>query len=281
MTTQTWTCPAGEYAVHIEGEGPPLLLIHGIGPGTSVRANFGGAMPALAARRTVYGLDLIGFGASVPKDRAPRFDFDAWVMQASDAIARIHAVGAGEVQVWGQSLGAAVALRASTAHECVSRIVGTGSGGGARTLNDALARFWTTPDSPAQLREAMAGAVYDASRLSDEQIAQRFATLQAGAGAAFSKMMGEGSDREALLQSCWLSPEVLRDVRADVLLIHGRDDRPVPYRESALHLTDHIDRCTLVLLGRCGHNPLIERAQDVLKLALDHLDQLAFDHLDT
>ena len=267
MTTHTWTCAAGDYAVHIEGKGPPLLLIHGIGPGTSVLANFGSVMPVLTAQRTVYGLDLIGFGASVRPDAPARFDFDAWVAQASDAITRINAP---DVQVWGQSLGAAVALAASSAHECVRRIVGTGSGGGARTLNAALARFWTTPDSPAQLREAMAGAVYDASRLSDEQVAQRFATLQAGAGDAFSAMMA--GDREALLQSCWLPPELLRSLRAEGLLIHGRDDRPVPYRDSALHLADHIDRCTLVLLGRCGHNPLIERAQDVLRLALDHLD---------
>lgn len=115
----------------------------------------------------------------------------------------------------------------------------------------------------------MTGAVYDANRLSDAQVMQRFATLQAGAGEAFSAMMS--GDREALLQSCWLNAEQLREVHAAVLLIHGREDRPVPY-QSALHLAEHIDRCTLVLLGRCGHNPLIERTQDVLRLALEHLD---------
>jgi 2-hydroxymuconate-semialdehyde hydrolase len=267
MRTQTWTCKSGDYAVHIEGKGPPLLLIHGIGPGTSVLANFGALLPVLAEQRTIYGLDLIGFGASVQPGTSARFDFEAWVAQASDAITRINAP---DLQLWGQSLGAAVALRASVAHDCVRRIVGTGAGGGARALNPALARFWTTPDSPAQLRDAMAGAVYDASRLSDQQVAQRFATLQAGAGATFRAMMS--GDREALLQSCWLPPELLRRLRAEVLLIHGRDDRPVPYRDSALHLADHIDRCNLVLLGRCGHNPLIEQTQQVLRLALDHFN---------
>lgn len=266
MSTQIWNFQGGDYAVHIEGQGPPLLLIHGIGPGTSVLANFGAVMPQLTASRTVYGLDLLGFGASAPTSGPARFDFEAWVAQARDAITRINAP---ELQVWGQSLGAAVALRASTGQACVSRIVGTGAGGGARTLNEALARFWTTPDSTAQLREAMAGAVYDASRLSDAQVAQRFATLLAGAGASFRAMMT--GDREALLQSCWLSPEVLHEVHADVLLIHGREDRPVPYT-AALHLAEHIDRCTLVLLGKCGHNPIIERAQDVLHLALKHLN---------
>lgn len=276
MTTHTWTCKAGNYAVHsavhMEGEGqqrgrPPLLLIHGIGPGTSVHANFGTAMPKLAEQRTIHGLDLIGFGASARPGALAAFDFAAWVEQARDAISRIDAP---EIHVWGQSLGAAVSLAASASDPRVRRIVCTGSGGGARELNEPLARFWTTPDTPDQLREAMAGAVYDASRLSTEQVAQRFATLQAGAGEAFRAMMA--GDREAHLQSCWLSPGLLRAVKADVLLIHGREDHCVPYKASALHLADHIERSTLVLLGQCGHNPIIERAQDVLRMALNHLD---------
>lgn len=267
MTTHTWTFKGSDYAVHIEGKGPPLLLVHGIGPGTSVRANFGIALPELTARRTVYGLDLVGFGASATPGMPAKFDFEGWVAQAVDAISRIDAP---DVQVWGQSLGAAVALRACAANARVKRIVCTGAGGGARALNPALARFWTTPETPQQLREAMAGAVFDAGRLSGEQVAQRFATLEAGAGAAFSAMMA--GDREQLLQSCWLSPAQLADVGADVLLIHGREDHCVPYRASALHLAEHIARSTLVLLGRCGHNPLIERTAEVMRHALNHLD---------
>ncbi len=278
MTPLFWNLPGDpsgrRYAVHIgseaKGEAPPLLLIHGIGPGTSVLANFGGALPALSAGRTVYGIDLLGFGASAQPGMDVAFDFAAWVSQARDALTRIAARHPhSEVQVWGQSLGAAIALRASTAQPAVRRIVCTGAGGGARTLNDALARFWTVPDSPGQLREAMAGAVYDPGRLSDEQIAQRFANLQAGAGEAFRAMMR--GDREAYLRSCWLAPELLRQVQAQVLLIHGREDRPVPWRDSAMHLAEHIDQATLVVLGRCGHNPLIEQAQHVLDLAINHL----------
>lgn len=129
MTTHTWTCDAGDYAVHIEGEGPALLLIHGIGPGTSMHANFGAAMPVLTARRTVYGIDLTGFGASMRPAAQARFDFAAWVSQARDAMSRIAGPN---VQVWGQSLGAAIALSASAANARVSRIVGTGAGGGVR-----------------------------------------------------------------------------------------------------------------------------------------------------
>ena len=90
-----------------------------------------------------------------------------------------------------------------------------------------------------------------------------------GLGDYFDAMMSPG--REANLQSGWLAPELLARVRAPVLLVHGREDRPVPYRDSALHLLDHLPDCHLVLLGRCGHNPMLERTAEVAALALDHL----------
>jgi 2-hydroxymuconate-semialdehyde hydrolase len=265
--TEIWSFEEGEFAVHIQGSGPPLLLIHGIGPGTSIRANFSVVMPALGAYRTLYGMDLIGFGASPRKVAAPFFDFPLWVRQARAAVARIEDPA---LAIWGQSLGASVALSVAAAVPAVNTVVATGAGGGAWNMNAALDGFWTVPASAQALRRAMAGAVYDASALSDAQITGRFEQLaQDGLGAYFEAMMS--TDRQALLRSCWLAPEVLAMVQARVLLIHGRDDRPVPYRESALHLLDYLSDARLVLLSRCGHNPMIERTTEVMSLALQHL----------
>ncbi|WPB57625.1 alpha/beta hydrolase [Xylophilus sp. GOD-11R] len=267
MKTENWHFENGSFAVHIEGEGPPLLLIHGIGPGTSFHANFGAVVPALAAHRTLYGIDLIGFGASPRKTAPPLFDFPLWVRQAEAALRRI---GGDRVDVWGQSMGAAVALSAAAASPVVRKVVGTGAGGGMRTVNPVLERFWTTPTSAEAMRAAMTGAVYDAASLTDAQVSARFELLsQEGRGAYFAAMMAAG--REAALQSGWLAPPLLGRVEADVLLVHGRDDRPVPYRDSALHLLDHLPRARLMLLGRCGHNPMLERTDEVTALALDHL----------
>ena len=265
--SDSWSFDEGDFTVHIQGSGPPLLLIHGIGPGTSIRANFSAVLPALARQRTVYGIDLIGFGAS-PGTRGPvRFDFALWVRQARAAVARI---GAPRIAIWGQSLGAAVALATAAQEPSVCAVVGTGSGGGARELNAALDRFWTAPPTPQALREAMAGAVYDPSAISDAQIAERFARLHDdGLGASFDAMMASGKAQN--LRNCWLPPETLARVQAPVLLVHGRDDQPVPYRESALHLLDHLPHARLMLLSRCGHNPMIERTDEVLSLALAHL----------
>jgi 2-hydroxymuconate-semialdehyde hydrolase len=153
----------------------------------------------------------------------------------------------------------------------VGRVIGTASGGGLPGMNDVLNGFWTAPSSAEQLRQSMSLAVHDDSRLSAEQIATRFQSLAAGGRASYFRDMMSG-DRDALLRSCRLTPDELSMVQADVLLIHGREDRPVPYRESALHLFEHLPRCTLALLGRCGHNPMLEHTSDVLALAFNHLD---------
>ena len=118
----------------------------------------------------------------------------------------------------------------------------------------------------------MASGVHDASALTDAQVDERYARLtQDGLGSYFDAMMSGG--KQDKLQSCWLSPQLLQRVRAKVLLVHGRDDRPVPYRDSALHLLDHLQDCQLVVLSRCGHNPILERTDEVLRLALSHLEE--------
>lgn len=267
MHTETWHFDEGEFAVHRVGEGPPLLLIHGIGPGTAFQANFSAVVPTLARHRTLYGIDLIGFGASPAGPDGPRFDFARWVRQAAAAVARI---GVPQVDVWGQSLGAAIALALAASSPAVRRVVATGAGGGGRWLNAALDAFWTAPADLAALRVAMQGAVFDASVLRDEQLALRLqALVRDGRGADFEAMMASGKAHN--LRSCWLAPELLSTIRAPVLLIHGREDRPVPYRESALHLFDHLGDARLVLLGRCGHNPMLEHTAAVCDLALQHL----------
>jgi len=226
-------------------------------------------LPAITSERTVYGIDLIGFGASPTKLVQPFFDMSLWVAQTRAVLQR---VAHEKLAIWGQSLGAAVALRAASGGDYpVERIIGTGAGGGLSGLNDALSGFWSAPSSAEQLLNTMQVAVYDSTALSPEQIAARYTSLVDGGRAQYFRDMMD-TDRQALLATCRLSEEELSQVQADVLLIHGREDQPVPYRESALHLFDHLPRCKLMLLGRCGHNPMLEHSSDVLSLALNHLN---------
>src|SRR5690606_41623168 len=53
----------------------------------------------------------------------------------------------------------------------------------------------------------------------------------------------------------------LADIKAPTLLIHGRDDRTVPFT-AALHLVRHIPDARMLLVTRCGHWVQLEHTDE-------------------
>jgi pimeloyl-ACP methyl ester carboxylesterase len=93
-----------DLAVHREGNGPALLLLHGIG---SDRREFTNVLPALTGRYDVLAVDLPGHGGSpaLPADTAPDFP------TLADAVERaLDRAGVPEPHVLGVSIGGRVAL---------------------------------------------------------------------------------------------------------------------------------------------------------------------------
>jgi pimeloyl-ACP methyl ester carboxylesterase len=98
------------------GEGDPLVLLHGgIGAGELLAP----IVPALAAGRRVITVDLQGHGRTADIDRPLRHE-----QMAEDVAALISALGLGQADVMGYSLGGEVALRVAIQHpESVRRLV--------------------------------------------------------------------------------------------------------------------------------------------------------------
>ena len=90
-------------AYAVEGAGPPLLLIHGVGARLDV---WDGVVTALGGRFTTIRLDLRGHGES----SKPPGPYSA-ALFAEDARALLDHLGIGRCHVAGHSLGATVALR--------------------------------------------------------------------------------------------------------------------------------------------------------------------------
>ena len=267
MTTETWTFESHQIRIYKQGSGPALLLLHGVGPGTSIPANFSAVMTPLAQRYTVYGMDLIGFGGSSRKATMPFFDFELWVRQVHHVAARI---GVPDLRVFGHSIGAALALRLAGETDFVKAVVGTGAAGGTQQLNDVLNRFWTFPETPDALRRAMLGSMFDTSGVTDTLVQERFATLQTGGiGEYFGTMMS--ADKQAMLDSVRLTPAQLARVKVPVLLIHGAHDLPCPWEQSAQSLCLGLSCCDLWVVGQCGHNPAREFTGKVLPRIVEHL----------
>ena len=262
MRESTLGGPGPRWRTCTDGAGPPLLLVHGIGPGTTAAANFASVWPALAERFTLHAPDLLGFGASEPPPGG-RFDVDAWVGQL---VAALDAIGEPRVAVLGQSIGGTLALRLASVDARVSAVVACGAAGGMSAAPDALRRFWRAPRERAAFARVLAETFHDPATLTDAQVDQRLAVLDAGARERFDALLGE--DLDAAVARTRLDASVLGRVRCPVLLVHGRDDRPVPFDANVPQLLQGLRHAHLLALARCGHNPLREHPRLVLGAAL-------------
>jgi len=61
----------GVLRYHQAGDGPPLLLLHGSGPGVTGWRNYRGVLADFAEHFTCYVLEFPGFGVSDPCDGHP------------------------------------------------------------------------------------------------------------------------------------------------------------------------------------------------------------------
>ncbi|GAB2466099.1 alpha/beta fold hydrolase [Jatrophihabitans fulvus] len=127
----------------IGGEGPPLLLIHGIGDSS---ATWRTVLPALARHHLVIAPDLLGHGAS---DK-PRADYSV-AAYANGMRDLLGVLGVDEVTLVGHSLGGGVAMQfAYQFPEKTQRMVLVASGGAGRGVSPLL-RAATLPGAQGLL----------------------------------------------------------------------------------------------------------------------------------
>lgn len=123
--------PAGRLSVYVAGQGAPLLLVHSINAAGSV-AEVRTLFEHYAAKRTVFALDLPGFGFSERSDRpyTVRLMTDAVLAMIEPMRQRC---GAQPVDVLGLSLGSEFVARAAveqpTAWRSVALVSPTGFNG--------------------------------------------------------------------------------------------------------------------------------------------------------
>jgi pimeloyl-ACP methyl ester carboxylesterase len=135
---QTLSIHGHRLAVYVAGEGPVVLLVHGMA-GSS--ATWRHVVAALAARFTVIAPDLIGHGVS-GKPRRGEYSLAAHANVLRDLL---HVLGHERATFVGQSLGGGIAMQLAYQYpEHCERLVLVGSGGLGREVN-LLLRALTFP----------------------------------------------------------------------------------------------------------------------------------------
>ncbi len=247
----------GEYSTncHDQGEGSPVLLLHGSGPGVSAWANWRLTIPALAEHFRVIAPDMVGFGYT-DRPQGIRYEMDTWVRQVLDLL---DALELEQVSLVGNSFGGALALALATRHpERVRRLVLMGSVGIEFELTEGLDRVWGYTPSPENMRALLDLFAYDRSLVSDELAELRYrASIQPGFQESFAAMFP--APRQRWVEAMSIPEERIREIACPTLIIHGREDRVIPM-ENSLRLFELIDDARLHLFGRCGHWTQIEHA---------------------
>lgn len=266
------TIDAGGIAtnIHIAGEGPDVLLIHGSGPGVSAWANWRLTIPALAQHFRVIAPDIVGFGYT---ERPPdvRYDLVQWT---SHAVAVMDALGVERCHVVGNSFGGSLALSLAIAHpDRVAGLVLMGAAGVPFAITPGLEAVWGYEPSV----EAMAGLLgifaYDRSLVGPDLAELRYrASTRPGVQEAFAAMFP--APRQQALDAITHHPDDIAGIRSPTLIVHGRDDQVIPV-SNAVTLLDLIDDAQLHVFGRCGHWTQIEYADDFNSLIVRFLQSVS------
>jgi 2-hydroxymuconate-semialdehyde hydrolase len=241
---------------------PPVLLLHGSGPGVTAAANWRPVIPALSADRRVIAPDQLGFGGTATGEQRS-YGRAAWT---GHALALLDRLRAGTVDIIGNSMGGAIALSIAVARPgAVRRIVLMGSMGVAMALPEGLDAVWGYTPGAEQMRQVIGLFADDRGLVTDELVQMRYqASLNPPVRDSWQAMFPQ--PRQRWVDDLALSGAELQAIRVPVLMVHGRDDRVVPWRSSSAQLLDLLPDSRLHVIGRCGHWTMIEKTAEFLAL---------------
>ena len=276
-TLREVTTPRGVLRYHEAGDGPPLVLLHGSGPGVTGWRNYRGNLAVFAAHYRCLVLEFPGFGVSDDFGGHP-------VIDAQGAVpAFLDGLGLERVDIIGNSMGGGVAINFAINHpERVGRLVTIGGIGtnifspgpseGIRLLQE-----FTEDPTRQRLIDWLHSMVYDPALVTEELIEERWAlatdpeTLESArrmyGKAAYAGMME--MMRRADFPMPWA---VMHKLAAPTLLTWGRDDRVSPL-DMALIPMRTIPNAEFHVFPNCGHWVMIEAKAAFERTVLSFLAQ--------
>jgi pimeloyl-ACP methyl ester carboxylesterase len=262
------------------GEGPDVLLIHGLG---GAKSSFLDTAAALSKRYRVHALDLPGFGGST-KPLTYQYtarSFSETVIDVMDAlgIERAHLVG--------NSMGGRVSIEVGLRHP--ERVAGMALLCPAvafirreyhpivRLLRPELgvlphrfmrrmveAQFWSLFCDPDAVDPSVADVAVDEFQRIYGSAGARFAFLSSARNIYLDKPFGRGGFYPRLNQ-----------LGCPTLFVWGTHDTLIP-QAFKRHVEKWLPRAEQIVLENCGHVPQIERADEVnamLEGFFGHVDE--------
>lgn len=262
------TVDAGGIATNLQekGQGSPVLLIHGSGPGVSAWANWRLNIEPLSRSKRVIAPDMVGFGFT-ERPEAATYGKDLWVRHLSDLL---DALGIAQTDIVGNSFGGGLALAFAVRYpERVRRLVLMGSVGLSFPITQGLDAVWGYEPSIQNMKKLLDIFAFDRKLVNDELAEMRYqASIQPGFQESYSKMFP--APRQAGVDALATDEAALAGLAHPALIIHGREDKVIP-PEVSTRLFGLLRNAELHMFGNCGHWTQIEHADRFNMLVADFL----------
>jgi 2-hydroxy-6-oxonona-2,4-dienedioate hydrolase len=245
-----------DYRVQVNeaGNGHPIFMIHGGGPGATGWSNYSPNIGTLSQKYHCIAVTMPGWGESSPQTVQTGRDGVEALKQLADSMGIEKAVYVGN------SMGGGAALRFTAEYPArVSHLItmGLGNPDGVSMLQ---------PAGPSEGIRILIEAYRDPSARNMKRLVQIMCHDPALASDELAQQRSELALKFPEHNKNWL--ELLRagppmaipaatltkllTLRVPTLLIHGRDDRTVHF-EASLRMVAMIPNSRLMLINRCGH----------------------------
>ncbi|GIH66239.1 alpha/beta fold hydrolase [Microbispora siamensis] len=253
----------GVLRYHEAGQGPPLLLLHGSGPGVTGWRNYRGNLATFAEHFRCLVLEFPGFGVSDPTDQHP-------MAAANGAVIRfLDGLGLQQVDVIGNSMGGIVGTQVALAHPDRIRRLVTIGGIGRNIFSPSpgegikLLMEFTEEPTRERLIQWLHSMVYDPALVTEELIEERWALATepetlAAARRMYGKAAFAAGQKAAAKSDAPPYWAMLHKLKARTLITWGRDDRVSPVDMALLPMRT-IPEVEVHVFPNCGHWVMIEQ----------------------
>jgi 4,5:9,10-diseco-3-hydroxy-5,9,17-trioxoandrosta-1(10),2-diene-4-oate hydrolase len=260
---------AGGVKLHYNevGSGPPIVCLHGAGPGATSWGNFSKNVEAFSRNHRVLLVDMPQYGKSDKIELAnPRLTTLARIMRDF-----MDALGIEKADFCGNSFGGQVSLKTAIDYpERVGHVVMIGSAPVAFSLfcpmpvegvKNIGAYYRGDGPSLPKMRTVLESLVYDTSWLTDAVVKERY----------------EASLDPEIIKLNQMPPAPKQDLTAEfgrvqcpTLVVWGMDDRAGAL-DVGLLMTRAIPKAQMHIFNKCGHWAQVEHRDEFNRLVLDFL----------
>ncbi|MGW2590015.1 alpha/beta fold hydrolase [Streptomyces sp. NPDC001515] len=251
------------------GEGHPVVLLHGGGPGATGWSNYSPNIEALSKHFRVIAPDMPGWGDSDAVDFTTLDHVEA-------ACQLLDALGIEKAAFVGNSMGGHTSLRLALERpERVSHLVTMGAplqmkpflfgAGGGPTEGLKIMYDTYTNATPEGMRRLVEIMVYDTARFATPELCEQRSRAALKRPEHLANIAAVAPKAPIPI---WIDPSRVSGITAPSLLVHGRDDRVVSF-ESTLFLAANIPDSRAHLINRCGHWAQLEHADEFNRLVTD------------